>query len=311
MLHLRLLFACAAAQGASAAEPVSLESLRLVVKTAYGASTCESGACVIEPYRETTIVATLGDEDFERQSAPDANPLALRSDLEAIAHSLEQRLPADRRKWMLGQRRAVTDKAQAADAAELGADDAPAFLFTLQRTPEPRDDHDHGHDDHGHDHGHDDDHCHGGDCHTHDHAHEGEAGEHTHDGTTHVHAADAHSHKEDDHCHGGECHTHDHEHKSETGEHTHDGTTHVHAADGHSHVPRECTVVFDAEGSYCLEDRDYRPVAPMSRADALACLATDECEIPEQYADLLEVKSTNAKPSLQVFDSEGSQVRAR
>lgn len=49
----------------------------------------------------------------------------------------------------------------------------------------------------------------------------------------------------------------------------------------------------------------------MSRADALACLATDECEISEQYADLLEVKSTNAKPSLQVFDSEGSQVRAR
>ena len=49
----------------------------------------------------------------------------------------------------------------------------------------------------------------------------------------------------------------------------------------------------------------------MSRADALACLATDECEISEQYADLLEVKSTNATPPLQVLDSVGSQVRAR
>ena len=91
--------------------------------------------------------------------------------------------------------------------------------------------------------------------------------------------------------------------------HTHGGSTHVHAADSHAHVAQDCTVVFDAEGSYCLEDRDSRSPAPMTLADALTCLATDECEVPERYASLLEVKPT--KPSLQVFDSEGSHVRAR
>ncbi|KAK7248480.1 hypothetical protein SO694_0016808 [Aureococcus anophagefferens] len=72
---------------------------------------------------------------------------------------------------------------------------------------------------------------------------------------------------------------------------------------------QDCTVVFDAEGSYCLEDSLSRPAAPMTRADALTCLATDECEVPERYASLLEVKRTGAKPSLQVFDSEGSHMR--
>ena len=72
---------------------------------------------------------------------------------------------------------------------------------------------------------------------------------------------------------------------------------------------QDCTVVFDAEGSYCLEDSLSRPAAPMTRADALTCLATDECEVPERYASLLEVKQTGAKPSLQVFDSEGSHMR--
>ena len=126
------------------------------------------------------------------------------------------------------------------------------------------------------------------DKHTHDHTHKAVLGTHAHDGSTHVH---------------------DHLHDAAAGVHTHDGSTHVHAADSHAHVAQDCTVVFDAEGSYCLEDRDSRSPAPMTLADALTCLATDECEVPERYASLLEVKPT--KPSLQVFDSEGSHVRAR
>ena len=166
---------------------VSLESLGLVLKDAYGAAACDAGACVLEPYRETVVVAALGAEDLAAQSAPGANSLALKSDLEAVAHSLTQDLPPDRRKWMLGQRRQLADKIAAAESAEAGPDGGPTFVFTLQKTPEVR-----GHD-HGHDHD-DDGHCHDGDCHTHGHAHEAATGEHTHDGSTHVHAEDAHDH---------------------------------------------------------------------------------------------------------------------
>ena len=166
---------------------MSLESLGLVLKNAYGAAACDAGACVLEPYRETVVVAALGAEDLAAQSAPGANSLALKSDLEAVAHSLTQDLPPDRRKWMLGQRRQLADKIAAAESAEAGPDGGPTFVFTLQKTPEVR-----GHD-HGHDHD-DDGHCHDGDCHTHGHAHEAATGEHTHDGSTHVHAEDAHDH---------------------------------------------------------------------------------------------------------------------
>ena len=244
---------------------VSLESLGLVLKDAYGAAACDAGACVLEPYRETVVVAALGAEDLAAQSAPGANSLALKSDLEAVAHSLTQDLPPDRRKWMLGQRRQLADKIAAAESAEAGPDGGPTFVFTLQKTPEVR-----GHD-HGHDHD-DDGHCHDGDCHTHGHAHEAATGEHTHDGSTHVHASDEHLHEAvlgkhthdgSTHTHAADLHVHDHLHEGATGKHTHGGSTHVHAADSHAHVAQDCTVVFDAEGSYCLEDRDSRSPAPI------------------------------------------------
>ena len=161
-------------------------------------------------------------------------------------------------------------------------------------------------------------HTHDGSTHVHDHLHDAAVGVHTHDGSTHVHASDEHLHEAvlgkhthdgSTHTHAADLHIHDHLHEGATGKHTHGGSTHVHAADSHAHVAQDCTVAFDAEGSYCLEDRDSRSPAPMTLADALTCLATDECEVPERYASLLEIKPT--KPSLQVFDSEGSHVRAR
>ncbi|KAH8091552.1 hypothetical protein JL720_5862 [Aureococcus anophagefferens] len=191
---------------------VSLESLGLVLKNAYGAAACDAGACVLEPYRETVVIAALGAEDLAAQSAPGANSLALRSDLEAVAHSLTQDLPPDRRKWMLGQRRQLADKIAAAEGAEAGPDGGPAFVFTLQKTPEAATG-EHTHDGTTH--------VHAEDKHTHGRAHEAATGEHTHDGSTHVHAEDKH--------------THDHAHEAAAGEHTHDGTTHVHAEDEHTH----------------------------------------------------------------------------
>ncbi|KAH8047037.1 phosphatase [Aureococcus anophagefferens] len=245
---------------------VSLESLGLVLKNAYGAAACDAGACVLEPYRETVVVAALGAEDLAAQSAPGANSLALRSDLEAVAHSLTQDLPPDRRKWMLGQRRQLADKIAAAEGAEAGPDGGPAFVFTLQKTPEAAagehthdgTTHVHAEDKHTHDHDHEaaagehthdgSTHVHAEDEHTHDHAHEAATGEHTHDGTTHVHAEDKHTHDHaheaatgehthdgTTHVHAEDKHTHDHDHEAAAGEHTHDGTTHVHAEDEHTH----------------------------------------------------------------------------
>ena len=49
-------------------------------------------------------------------------------------------------------------------------------------------------------------------------------------------------------------------------------------------VDADCTVVFDADGAFCLEDAQVA----MSRADAEACAQTDECEIPDKFKPLLE-----------------------
>ena len=55
-------------------------------------------------------------------------------------------------------------------------------------------------------------------------------------------------------------------------------------------VPRsavdECTIVFDADGAFCMED------SHMNRATALDCLATDECDVPEFQEGALRHQST-------------------
>lgn len=66
----------------------------------------------------------------------------------------------------------------------------------------------------------------------------------------------------------------------------------------------DCTVVFDADNAYCA-DQD----ASMSRADALNCVATGECEIPEKFKPLLERIVQKPRhpgpPTVTVVDSEG------
>ena len=55
-------------------------------------------------------------------------------------------------------------------------------------------------------------------------------------------------------------------------------------------VPRsavdECTIVFDADGAFCMED------SHMNRATALDCLATDECDVPEFQEGALRQQKT-------------------
>ena len=43
----------------------------------------------------------------------------------------------------------------------------------------------------------------------------------------------------------------------------------------YDYASEDCTVVFDADGAFCMED------SHMNRATALDCLATDECDVPE------------------------------
>ena len=58
----------------------------------------------------------------------------------------------------------------------------------------------------------------------------------------------------------------------------------------------DCTIVFDSEGGYCLEDTLSRRPDPLTLADALTCIATDECEVPERFADLLEANQNARAP---------------
>ena len=59
----------------------------------------------------------------------------------------------------------------------------------------------------------------------------------------------------------------------------------------------DCTIVFDSEGGYCLEDTLSRRPDPLTLADALTCIATDECEVPERFADLLAAWRAKATDS--------------
>ena len=74
----------------------------------------------------------------------------------------------------------------------------------------------------------------------------------------------------------------------------------------------ECTVVFDADGAYCMEE-----AALMSRVNVENCVRDsanpeEECDVPPKYQELMDriiqkkLKPKTASPTVTVVDSEGS-----
>ena len=74
----------------------------------------------------------------------------------------------------------------------------------------------------------------------------------------------------------------------------------------------ECTVVFDADGAYCMEE-----AALMSRVNVENCVRDsanpeEECDIPPKYQELMDriiqkkPKPKGPSPTVTVVDSEGS-----
>ena len=74
----------------------------------------------------------------------------------------------------------------------------------------------------------------------------------------------------------------------------------------------ECTVVFDADGAYCMEE-----AALMSRVNVENCIRDsanpeEECDIPPKYQELMDriiqkkPKPKGPAPTVTVVDSEGS-----
>ena len=59
------------------------------------------------------------------------------------------------------------------------------------------------------------------------------------------------------------------------------------------------------EGGYCLEDTLSRRPDPLTLADALTCIATDECKVPERFADLLEASQNSKGTLVTMVDAEG------
>ena len=72
----------------------------------------------------------------------------------------------------------------------------------------------------------------------------------------------------------------------------------------------ECTVVFDADGAYCMEE-----AALMSRVNVENCVRDsanpeEECDVPPKYQELMDriiqKKPKPKSPTVTVVDSEGS-----
>ena len=74
----------------------------------------------------------------------------------------------------------------------------------------------------------------------------------------------------------------------------------------------ECTVVFDADGAYCMEE-----AALMSRVNVENCIRDsanpeEECDVPPKYQELMDriiqkkPKPKGPAPTVTVVDSEGS-----
>ena len=113
-----------------------LAEVSLVFKTVYGADTCDLRYCELEPYRNTTLVAVVGDDDANSQTETSANAGKLRSDLELLEHSLaagEGQHP-ERKAFLEAERRRLQAALEAAQASEaLGS---AAELTRLQWTIE-------------------------------------------------------------------------------------------------------------------------------------------------------------------------------
>ena len=74
----------------------------------------------------------------------------------------------------------------------------------------------------------------------------------------------------------------------------------------------ECTVIFDADGAYCMEE-----AALMSRVNVENCIRDsanpeEECDVPPKYQELMDriiqkkPKPKGPAPTVTVVDSEGS-----
>ena len=80
----------------------------------------------------------------------------------------------------------------------------------------------------------------------------------------------------------------------------------------YDYASEDCTVVFDADGAYCMEE-----AALMSRVNVENCIRDsanpeEECDVPPKYQELMDriiqkkPKPKTASPTVTVVDSEGS-----
>ena len=80
----------------------------------------------------------------------------------------------------------------------------------------------------------------------------------------------------------------------------------------YDYASEDCTVVFDADGAYCMEE-----AALMSRVNVENCIRDsanpeEECDVPPKYQELMDriiqkkPKPQGPSPTVTVVDSEGS-----
>ena len=119
-----------------------LSELSLVRKTAYGSALCDFRQCTLEPHRNLTLVAAVGDDDANAQTEENLNVWKLESDLSLIEHSLKMKgMEPKERKTLVADRKRLKGLVEAARTSEQAAPEgATAALGQLQWTLERADD---------------------------------------------------------------------------------------------------------------------------------------------------------------------------
>ena len=93
-----------------------LSELSLVRKTAYGSALCDFRQCTLEPHRNLTLVAAVGDDDANAQTEENLNVWKLESDLSLIEHSLKMKgMEPKERKTLVADRKRLKGLVEAAE----------------------------------------------------------------------------------------------------------------------------------------------------------------------------------------------------
>ena len=113
-----------------------LGELSLVMKNAYGSGACGFRHCILEPFRHTTLVAVVGNEDADAHVEASKNTWKIMSDIELIdAELVNTNIESTRKSFLSKEKAKLREHLEAARRAEAAGGDERLALFhwTIER----------------------------------------------------------------------------------------------------------------------------------------------------------------------------------